>query len=114
MLLKMVAHSLVFTVLLALLLFLPAGAMAWPQAWVCMALFIGCSEAMGVWLAKSDPDHTAQDTSWKGSATFISGTGKFAGVTGNVSYVNHGHEFRPLAEGTYVNYVTLDGSYKLP
>ena len=24
------------------------------QAWVFMALFIGCSEAMGIWLAKSD------------------------------------------------------------
>jgi hypothetical protein len=55
-LLKMVAHSFVFTVLLGLLLFLPAGTMAWPQAWVFMALLIGCSEAIGVWLAKSDPD----------------------------------------------------------
>ena len=54
MLLKMVAHFLVFAVLLGLLLFLPAGTKAWPQAWVFMALFIGCSEAMGVWLAKSD------------------------------------------------------------
>ena len=56
MLLKMVAHSLAFAVLLGLLLFLPAGTMAWPQAWVFMALFIGCSEATGLWLAKSDPD----------------------------------------------------------
>ena len=34
MLLKMIAHSLVFTIVLGLLLFLPAGTQAWPQAWV--------------------------------------------------------------------------------
>jgi protein-S-isoprenylcysteine O-methyltransferase Ste14 len=61
-LLKMVAHSLAFAVLLGLLLFLPAGTMAWPQAWVFMALFIGCSEAIGVWLAKSDPDLLVERT----------------------------------------------------
>jgi protein-S-isoprenylcysteine O-methyltransferase Ste14 len=52
----MVAHSLAFGALLGLLLFLPAGTLARPQAWVFMALFIGCSEAIGVWLKKSDPD----------------------------------------------------------
>jgi len=55
-LLKMIAHSLVFAALLGLLLFLPAGTLAWPQAWVFMALFIGCSEAIGIWLMKTDPD----------------------------------------------------------
>jgi protein-S-isoprenylcysteine O-methyltransferase Ste14 len=55
-LLKMVAHSLAFAALLGLLLFLPAGTVAWPQAWVFMAIFIGCSEAIGIWLTKSDPD----------------------------------------------------------
>jgi hypothetical protein len=55
-LLKMVAHSLAFAALLGLLLFLPAGTLAWPQAWVFMALFIGCSEALGVWLKKTDPE----------------------------------------------------------
>lgn len=56
MLLKMTAHSLAFAVLLGLLLFLPAGTLAWPQAWVFMALFIGCGEATGVWLKNYDPD----------------------------------------------------------
>ena len=59
-LLKMVAHTLAFAVLFGLLLFLPAGTMAWPQAWVFMALFIGSSEAIGVWLGKSDPDLLAE------------------------------------------------------
>jgi hypothetical protein len=62
----------------------------------------------------SDEKHTDQEKSWKGSATLISGSGKFAGVSGNVTYVNHSREFRPLVEGTYVDYVTIEGRYKLP
>jgi protein-S-isoprenylcysteine O-methyltransferase Ste14 len=54
-LLKMLAHSLAFAVVLGVLLFVPAGTLAWPQAWVFMALFIGCSEATGLWLARRDP-----------------------------------------------------------
>jgi protein-S-isoprenylcysteine O-methyltransferase Ste14 len=54
-LLKMIVQSLVFAVVLGLLLFLPAGTLAWPQAWVFMILFIACSEATGVWLLKTDP-----------------------------------------------------------
>jgi protein-S-isoprenylcysteine O-methyltransferase Ste14 len=61
-LLKMVAHSLAFAAVLALLLLLPAGTPAWPQAWVFIALFVGCSEAMGVWLMKSDPELLAART----------------------------------------------------
>lgn len=56
MLLKMTLNSLVFAVVLGLLLFLPAGTLGWPQAWVFMALLIGCSEATGVWLMEADPD----------------------------------------------------------
>ena len=56
MLVKMLAHSLAFAVLLGLLLFLPAGTPAWPQAWVFIVLFVGCSEAIGVWLKGTDPD----------------------------------------------------------
>ena len=56
MLLKMIARSLVFTAVLGLLVFLPAGTLAWPPAWVFMALFVGCSEAIGVWLLRADPD----------------------------------------------------------
>jgi hypothetical protein len=42
------------------------------------------------------------------------GTGKYAGISGGFSYVIHGNEFRSAAEGTYVNYGTNQGSYKLP
>ncbi len=51
----MTRNALVFAVVLGLLLFLPAGTLAWPQAWVFLVLFIGCSEATGVWLMKTDP-----------------------------------------------------------
>lgn len=60
MLLKMIAPSLAFAVLLGLLLFLSAGTLAWPQAWIFMALFIGCGEAIGVWLMKSNPSLLAE------------------------------------------------------
>ena len=38
-----------------LLLFLPAGTLAWPQAWIFLGLFYGCSQATGLWLLRKDP-----------------------------------------------------------
>jgi protein-S-isoprenylcysteine O-methyltransferase Ste14 len=29
--------------------------LAWPQGWVFFALFFGCSQALGLWLLKTDP-----------------------------------------------------------
>jgi protein-S-isoprenylcysteine O-methyltransferase Ste14 len=37
------------------LLFLPAGTLAWPQGWVFLALFFGLSQATGLWLLRKDP-----------------------------------------------------------
>ncbi len=56
MFLKMLPNTLGFAAVLGVLLFLPAGTLAWPQAWVFMVLFIGCSQATGLWLARTDPD----------------------------------------------------------
>jgi protein-S-isoprenylcysteine O-methyltransferase Ste14 len=53
--LKAVVQNLVFAVVFALLLFLPAGTWAWPQGWIFLALFFGCSQATGLWLRKADP-----------------------------------------------------------
>jgi protein-S-isoprenylcysteine O-methyltransferase Ste14 len=53
--LKAIVQNLAFTVLLAVLLFLPAGTLAWPQGWLFLALFVGCSQATGAWLLKTDP-----------------------------------------------------------
>jgi hypothetical protein len=61
------------------------------------------------------PDEkTSDQKSWSGLSTFNSGTGKFAGVSGSLSYVTHGSEFRSGAQGTYVAYNTFQGRYKLP
>jgi protein-S-isoprenylcysteine O-methyltransferase Ste14 len=37
------------------LLFLPAGTLDWPQGWIFLALFVGCSIAIGLWLQRTDP-----------------------------------------------------------
>lgn len=39
-----------------LLLFLPAGTLAWPQGWAFLILFWVASEAQGVWLLRHDPE----------------------------------------------------------
>jgi len=56
MLVRMIVHTCVFAGVLAVLLFLPAGTVEWPQGWIFIALFVGCSEATGVWLLETDPD----------------------------------------------------------
>ena len=58
--LKAVIQNLVFIVILGLLLFLPAGTLAWPQGWTFLALFVGCSHATGFWLLKTNPELLAE------------------------------------------------------
>jgi protein-S-isoprenylcysteine O-methyltransferase Ste14 len=55
-----VVRSLTWFVLLGLTLFGSAGTLAWPQAWVFLALFILCSAAMGLWLKRTDPELLAE------------------------------------------------------
>jgi hypothetical protein len=74
----------------------------------------------------SDGDHVAIDLSgeWPADAKTLritnkltSGTGKYTGISGVGTFVNHGPEFRTAAEGaegTYVAYGTTQSSYKLP
>ena len=61
-----------------------------------------------------DEPHTPHQKTWKSPSTLMAGTGKFAGIRGSGTYMNHANEFRPMADGTFVNYVTFEGSYKLP
>jgi hypothetical protein len=61
-----------------------------------------------------DEKHAPDQKSWNSSATFTTGTGKFAGISGGFTYVIHANEFRPATEGTFLNYSTLEGSYKIP
>ena len=59
MLLKMAQQSLTLIVF-GLLLFLPAGTLAWPQGWALLVLFSACGGAVGLWLMKTDPDLLAE------------------------------------------------------
>jgi protein-S-isoprenylcysteine O-methyltransferase Ste14 len=54
--LKSLLPTLAFNIVLILLLFLPAGTLAWPQAWVFLVVFNACSQAIGIWLLKTDPE----------------------------------------------------------
>src|ERR1700733_2989326 len=58
--LKAIFQSLALNAFLCLLLFLPAGTLAWPQAWIFLAIFNGCSQAIGVWLLKTNPELLAE------------------------------------------------------
>lgn len=54
-LLSLLIQCVVGVTLSGLLLFLPAGTLAWPQGWVFLLLFTGCSLATDVWLLRKDP-----------------------------------------------------------
>jgi hypothetical protein len=49
-----------------------------------------------------------------GTFNWTGGTGKYAGIRGDGTYVDYAGEFLPLAEGTVVRYFKFDGNYKLP
>jgi hypothetical protein len=50
----------------------------------------------------------------RGTFTWSGGTGKYAGIRGDGTYVDYSGEFRPLTEGTIVSYLVFEGSYKTP
>jgi hypothetical protein len=52
--------------------------------------------------------------SFTNSLTLITGTGKYAGISGKFRAECHHPDFRPAAEGTYLAYCLNQGSYKLP
>jgi len=57
--------------------------------------------------------HPPDQKTFKGTSTMTTGTGKYHGITAGSEFVVHANEFRPFAEGTFVNYVTFEGHYKL-
>jgi protein-S-isoprenylcysteine O-methyltransferase Ste14 len=57
---KTVVQNAAFNAFLCFLLFLPAGTLAWPQAWIFLALFDSCSLAIGYWLLKTNPELLAE------------------------------------------------------
>ena len=52
---SIIIQSLVSLAVAIVLIFLPAGTLAWPQAWLFLALFFGCGQAIGLWLLRTDP-----------------------------------------------------------
>jgi hypothetical protein len=57
----------------------------------------------------------ADAKSFNGSATLTTGTGKYAGITGDYTYVCMSpNEFRTATQGTFAYGCTLQGSYKIP
>ena len=55
MLVRLTIQTLAFVVVLAVLLFLPAGTLAWAGAWAFIAELALPSVVIGVWLARHDP-----------------------------------------------------------
>lgn len=62
----------------------------------------------------SDGKYPADAKSYSGAVTFIGGAGKYAGIIGGFKYVGHAPEFRAAAGDAFFEYITLQGSYKLP
>jgi protein-S-isoprenylcysteine O-methyltransferase Ste14 len=54
--LKSHLSTLALNLIIILLLFVPAGTLAWPQAWIFLVVFNACSQAIGVWLLRTDPE----------------------------------------------------------
>ncbi len=61
-----------------------------------------------------DETYAADAKSFKLDIELASGTGKYAGISGGHTFVAHGPEFHAAAEGTYLQYGTYQGTYKLP
>jgi hypothetical protein len=61
----------------------------------------------------SDGKYAADAKSYNGTGTFTTGTGKYAGISGGWTFVGHAPEFRTAAQGTHVQYGSLQGSYKI-
>jgi hypothetical protein len=64
-------------------------------------------------LTLSDEKHAPDQKSWNGSVNLTAGTGKYTGISGSGTYVIHGNaEFRQ-PQGSYVDYSTIQGNYKV-
>jgi protein-S-isoprenylcysteine O-methyltransferase Ste14 len=57
---KMIAQNLVAFGIFGLLLFVPAGTLAWPQGWALLVIFDACTIVLGMWLRRVDPELVAE------------------------------------------------------
>ena len=60
MIVKLVLQNLVFVAIMALVLFLSAGTLAWASAWAYLAVSLAVGLASGLWLARTDPGLLAE------------------------------------------------------
>ena len=60
MILKLARQTAVTLVIIAIMLFLPAGRLGWPGAWLFLAEMGFVGFGMGVWLARHDPELLAE------------------------------------------------------
>jgi hypothetical protein len=58
--------------------------------------------------------HTPERKIVRGTFTWTGGTGKYAGICGDGTYVDYSGEFQPLTEGAIVSYLTFEGNYRTP
>jgi protein-S-isoprenylcysteine O-methyltransferase Ste14 len=52
---RVVTQFLLFPIVMGLLVFLPAGSLHYPEAWICIAVFLACSLIVTLYLAIKDP-----------------------------------------------------------
>src|SRR6267154_3087132 len=55
MIAKLLLQTLIWIVVMGALLFVPAGTLRWPAAWVFLGTIAILGIAAGLWLAKTDP-----------------------------------------------------------
>jgi hypothetical protein len=58
--------------------------------------------------------HIPDQKAARGTFSWTGGTGKYSGIRGDGTYVDHSGEFRPLAGGAVLSYVTFEGNYTTP
>lgn len=54
--LRGIVSQVILTAVFIALLFGPAGTLAWPPGWAFLVLFAVCSQALGIWLLRTDPE----------------------------------------------------------
>jgi hypothetical protein len=62
----------------------------------------------------SDRTYPADAKSVPAKGTFTTGTGKYAGISGTLTKIEHAPEFRTAEEGIIVLYGDFQATYKLP
>jgi protein-S-isoprenylcysteine O-methyltransferase Ste14 len=65
---RLAIQTFVLAVVFGAVLFVPAGTVRWPQAWIFMALQFGFSIAISAWLLRRDPDLLAERMTGVGRA----------------------------------------------